>query len=180
MTGVSVPLASAATGPALDSHRFWQVSRRFATGVSVVTTGAGDSVHGSTVTSFTFVSRQPALISVCLKQGSVLLDLVGRRGTFTVNVLGGAQAAVARHFADRRRLPGAAQFKDVDWKPGPDGVPLLADSVAWLRCRAWRRFRAGDHDLMLARVMDVAEAPGRPLLYFDGRLHAAAIEEAGP
>ncbi|MEV8021860.1 flavin reductase family protein [Streptomyces sp. NPDC086554] len=161
-----------------DPGHFWKVVRQFATGVSVVTTGRGVSAHGATVTSFTFISHDPPLVSVCLKEGSVLLDLIGPRGSFTVNMLSSEQTALARHFADRRRRPGAAQFDGVPWRPSPEGTPLLADAVGWLRCRVWRRMRAGDHELILARVTSVADGMGRPLLYFGGRLHPAAIEDA--
>ncbi|ANP51926.1 flavin reductase (DIM6/NTAB) family NADH-FMN oxidoreductase RutF [Streptomyces griseochromogenes] len=156
----------------------WKVVRQFATGVSVVTTGQGVSAHGATVTSFTFVSQAPPLVSVCLKRESVLLDLIGPRGRFAVNVLSSEQTALARHFADRRRQPGARQFDQVSWKSGVDGTPVLAGAVGWLWCRARRRIRAGDHELVLAGVTAVADGMGRPLLYFGGRLHPAAIEHA--
>ncbi|MER6384253.1 flavin reductase family protein [Streptomyces sp. NPDC001250] len=160
-----------------DPVHFWRVARQFATGVSVVTTGQGVSAHGATVTSFTFISQAPPLVSVCLKRESVLLDLIGPRGRFAVNVLSSEQTSLARHFADRRRLPGVRQFDGVSWKSGLDGIPLLANAVGWLWCRSWRRIRAGDHELILAGVTAVADGMGRPLLYFGGRLHPGAIED---
>ncbi|MEJ2853180.1 MULTISPECIES: flavin reductase family protein [unclassified Saccharothrix] len=164
-------------------RRYWDVVRRFPTGVSVVTTGSGIAAHGATVTSFTFVSREPPLVAVCLRRTSALLDLLGPRRVFAVNVLADDQAELARRFADPARGPGARQFDGVRWSPavGAGGVPLLGDAVAWLTCRYVRRVPAGDHSVVLARVEDAVASERRPLVYFAGRLHPGVVEaEAGP
>lgn len=152
----------------------WTVAQRFPTGVSVVTVGSGDTARGCTVSSFCLLSREPALVSVCLRRGSAVLGLIRLRGSFTVNVLSGEQMAVARHFADRRR--GSDQFAGVDWTPGEADVPRLAGTVCWLHCRPRATVAAGDHDLLLAEVMSLGEGGARtPLLYFAGALHPGAI-----
>ena len=164
-----------ATAPAVDTA--WQVAQRFATGVSVVTAGAGGELRGATVSAFCLVSKDPALVSVCLRRGSGVLDLIRRHDRFTVNVLEREQSAVARHFASRFRGSGGEQFTGVDWMPWEGGLPRLNGAVCWLHCRPCARVSAGDHELVLAHVLSMAEGGGRiPLLYFAGALHPGAIQ----
>ncbi|WP_436498545.1 flavin reductase family protein [Actinokineospora sp. HUAS TT18] len=153
----------------------WTVAQRFPTGVSVVTAGAGATARGATVSTFCFLSREPALVSICLRRGSWVLGLIRDHGAFTVNVLASDQEAVARRFASRAR--GADQFDGVGWTAGEAGVPRLADTVCWLHCRPHEVIAAGDHELVVATVAGLGEGPGRtPLLYFAGALHRGAIE----
>jgi flavin reductase (DIM6/NTAB) family NADH-FMN oxidoreductase RutF len=160
-----------------DADEAWRLAQRFATGVSVVTAGAGGAVRGCTVSAFCLVSREPALVSVCLRRGSGVLDLIRRHGNFTVNVLSGEQSGVARHFASRWRGDGGDQFAGIAWTPWEAGLPRLTGAVCWLHCRPCARVAAGDHELVLARVVSLAEGTGRiPLLYFAGALHPGAIE----
>jgi len=171
-------MISTVSAPApADVDAAWQVAQRFATGVSVVTAGAGGEVRGCTVSAFCLVSREPALVSVCLRRGSGVLDLIRRHDRFTVNVLSSDQSAVARHFASRVRGTGGDQFDGIGWTPWEAGLPRLSGAVCWLHCRPCARVAAGDHELVLARVMSLAEGSGRiPLLYFAGALHPGAIQ----
>lgn len=157
----------------LDPALFWDAARKFVTGIAIVTAGSAETAHGTTVSAFTFISREPALISVCLKQSSSMLDLVTDRGSFAVNVLAGHQARLARHFADPSRGTGAGQFRGIPWIPGlRDGVSLLIGAMCWLGCEFERRIPMGDHELVLARVTAITAGDGDPLLYFSGRLYS--------
>ncbi|GAA3030995.1 flavin reductase family protein [Actinokineospora globicatena] len=152
----------------------WTVARRFPTGVSVVTAGSGPTARGTTVSAFCFLSHEPALVSVCLRRGSKVLELL--RAGFTVNVLAGNQGSLARRFASRER--GTDQFDGIDWTPGAAGVPRLADTVCWLDCLSSQVIRVGDHDLVVARVTGIGADPERrPLLYYAGALHPLQSEE---
>ena len=160
-----------------DTDAMWQVAQRFATGVSVVTAGAGGEVRGATVSAFCLVSKEPALVSICLRRGSGVLDLIRRHDRFTVNVLSSEQSPVARHFASRWRGDGGDQFAGIGWTPWEAGLPRLSGAMCWLHCRPCARVAAGDHELVLARVVSLAQGDGRiPLLYFAGALHSGAIE----
>jgi flavin reductase (DIM6/NTAB) family NADH-FMN oxidoreductase RutF len=156
----------------------WAVAQRFPTGVSVLTAGSGSAVRGCTVSAFCLVSRDPALVSVCLRRDSSVLDLIHRSGRFTVNVLSSEQSGLARHFASRYRGSGRGQFDGIGWAPGDAGVPTLTATVCWLHCRPCARVAAGDHELVLANVLSLAEGTGTtPLLYYAGALYPGAIDD---
>lgn len=161
-----------------DMDAFWKAGLRYPTGVSVITLGRGDRVHGATVSAFSVVSRRPALISLCLSSSSGLADLVIRQRAFAVNMLSRGQSGLAGHFADPARGTGPDQFAGVSWTPGfGAGVPLLDQAVCWLWCQFRRVVPAGDHQVVLAGVTAARVGTGAPLLYFAGRLHPGAIEE---
>jgi flavin reductase (DIM6/NTAB) family NADH-FMN oxidoreductase RutF len=161
-----------------DLDMFWQAGLRFTTGVSVITLGAGDEVHGATVSAFTMVSRRPALISLCLSTSSDLTDQVIQHRAFAVNILSRGQEGLARHFASPGRGRGPLEFAGVPCVSGfGAGVPLLSGALCWLWCQFRRVVPAGDHQIVLAGVTAAQLGAGRPLLYFGGRLLPDAIEE---
>lgn len=171
----AVEATAPSTGP---GSAMWRAVRKFATGVAVATTGSGESAHGATVSAFTFVSWEPPLVSICVRHGSSLLGRLREHRAFAVNVLGGDQTRLARHFADRCRPAGAAQFDGVAWVPAAEtGVPLLLGAVSWLVCHAVREIAMGDHQFVLASVATATAGEGVPLLYFDGRLSAGVLTE---
>ncbi|MFJ1748152.1 flavin reductase family protein [Streptomyces sp. NPDC088116] len=155
----------------------WSAAQRFTTGVSVVTVGTGEAVHGSTTSAFTFISREPPLVAVTLRRDSRLLALIKSHAVFGVNVLSSRQAGLARHFASRKRGTGTEQFEGVGWAPGDGGLPRLAGTVCWLNCTVQRHIESGDHEIVLAGVSSVDEGDGAPLLYFAGALHPGSIQD---
>jgi flavin reductase (DIM6/NTAB) family NADH-FMN oxidoreductase RutF len=159
-----------------EVEQFWQAGLRFTTGVSVITAGSGESVHGTTVSTLSVVSRRPTLISLCLANSSSLTSLVIEQGSFAVNMLAHNQEELARHFASPTRGQGPIEFAGIANRPGfGAGVPLLDGALCWLWCRFRRVVPAGDHQIVLAGVTAVEFGSGTPLLYFAGRLHPGTI-----
>ncbi|WP_156753402.1 flavin reductase family protein [Actinokineospora pegani] len=141
---------------------------RFATGVVVVTVG-GDVLHGMTANSFTSVSLDPPLVLVCVAKTALMHSAVEAAGHFAVSVLAADQQDRARHFADRRRPLGRAQFDPVDWAPGPaTGAPVLAGALAWLDCTLVDSHAAGDHTVFLGRVEHTGSGADTDALLFYG------------
>jgi flavin reductase len=145
-----------------------------ASGVSIVTAGSGDRVHGATVSAFSVISRESPAATIALRGNSFLLDLIREHGIFVINVLAGDQADLARRFASRRRPSGRAQFDGVPLLAGRDDVPVLAGTVCWLRCRPGNQIPVGDHELILGDIVQWRRGDGaEPLLYVAGTLLSA-------
>ncbi|WP_331734360.1 flavin reductase family protein [Streptomyces sp. NBC_00887] len=145
---------------------------RFATGVTVLTTGR-DTPQGMTANSFTSVSLEPPLILVCVKRTAALHDAILTEKAFAVSVLSGAQKDVAKYFADRTRPRGSREFDAVDTTPGQHtGAPVLTGAQAWLECGLAAVHDGGDHSIFLGSVLDIGRAESDdPLLYFGGGFH---------
>ncbi|WP_232237856.1 MULTISPECIES: flavin reductase family protein [Actinoalloteichus] len=141
----------------------------FATGVVVLTVG-GDHVHGMTANAFSSVSLHPPLALCCVAHDATMHAAITATGSFGVSVLAAEQKDTARHFADRRRPRGLAQFDAVDWLPGPcTGAPLLAGALAWLECELTESFPGGDHSIFVGAVLAATRGSGDSgLLFFGG------------
>jgi flavin reductase (DIM6/NTAB) family NADH-FMN oxidoreductase RutF len=157
-------------GPAIAG-----VFSAFASGVTLVTVADGRDDVGTTVSAFCPVSGEPPLVLVSLIAGSYPAELLGRVDRFAVTVLAAGQRVLAGRFAASGR-PGARLLLDgVAHRRGTLSQALIPEGgLAALDCEATERVQAGDHLLVIARVLDVpylAEG-GQPLIRFRGRYPA--------
>jgi flavin reductase (DIM6/NTAB) family NADH-FMN oxidoreductase RutF len=152
---------------AVGRERYKSVLRRWASGVSVVTTRAGERLAGMTVTSFTAVSLDPPLVSFCADKKALTLPVLQEAGVFAVNVLAVDQHELSARFA----LAGNEdlRFEGIECGAGPTGSPWLPGTVAVLDCRTVATYDAGDHVICVGRVEEAQlDATRDPLLYYDG------------
>ena len=157
-------------GDMTDVKRLRRAFGAFATGVTVVAVG-GRHAHGMTANSFTSVSLDPPLVLVCVGRGAIMHGNLVAAGRFGVSVLAADQESVARHFADRRRPLGMAQFEHVEWVPGRlTGAPLICGAVAHFECVLWRSYDGGDHTVFVGNVLALDRASEKDgLVFVDGR-----------
>jgi flavin reductase (DIM6/NTAB) family NADH-FMN oxidoreductase RutF len=146
----------------------------FATGVTIVTAiDAEGTPVGLTANSFTSVSLDPPLLLVCIANSSGTAPALREAEHFGVNVLQIGQQPASNRFATR----GEDRFANLPWAPGQTGVPLLGSSLVSFECQRESLHEAGDHFILVGRVVRAQFEPHRdPLLYFRGkyrRLHFA-------
>lgn len=147
------------------------VARRLPTGVTVVTAGRGEDMHGMTVNSFATLSLSPPLVTFSLRHGARITGLIESTGGFVVNVLAADQHALARRFADPDRPTGTACFTAVDVAgAAASGGMRLAGTVGHFACRTARLLGAGDHTIVIGSVEECGApgTPADPLLFVDG------------
>jgi flavin reductase (DIM6/NTAB) family NADH-FMN oxidoreductase RutF len=151
---------------------FWDVMQQFASGVVVVMPGK-TALRGVTVSAFSFVSRNPPMVSVTLRRRSRSLALLKRERCFSVSVLSADQIEVAHHFATAHRPdePGTAQ-RPQEPANGAQNAPPLSGALGWLSCEVDQIIGLGDHELLLGRVHAAVLGEGRPLVRFAGKLYS--------
>jgi flavin reductase (DIM6/NTAB) family NADH-FMN oxidoreductase RutF len=137
------------------------VLRGIPTAVAILAVRTSDTVHATTVSSLTSVSREPALVSVCLADGSRALELVRAAGAFALSLLAADQDDVAEQFADPSRPAGAAQFGEVHHRLDAFG-PVIDGASAWIGCRVHAIRRCGDHDIVVGQVSSAERSGLRP------------------
>lgn len=166
MTTLTAPkLAVEAVEEALDPRALRHTLGRFATGVTVITTtGEVGEPIGITANSFSSLSLEPPLILWSLGLQSPNLGAFAEGRHFAVNILGAQQEALAMQFA----RPADDKFASVEVSTNAEGIPLLADSLAQLECRVEFTRLAGDHLLIVGRVLRFASEAGEPLLFYQG------------
>ena len=153
------------TEPAFDSARFRQVLGHFPTGVCVVAAFDGDAPVGMAIGSFFSISLDPPLVGFCAGKGSSTWPRLRTAGRFCVNILGQDQEAVSRVFASKE----ADKFSGLGWDRSPLGSPRLTDSLGWIDCEIDAIHEAGDHDIAVGAVHDLAVADkSGPLVFFRG------------
>lgn len=168
------------TAPAqVDARQFRDTLGVFASGVTVVTTTGDtpDEAYGMTVSAFSSVSLDPALVLVCVSSAGRGSALLSRSGVFTVNVLAAGQAHLSGRFADPARPTGARAFEGVAARTGRTGCPVLLGSAAHLDCRVVDSHRAGDHTIVVGEVLELGTHPSAvPLLVSRGRYRTPGDE----
>jgi len=127
--------------------------------------GRHDAFTASSVMQASF---QPLLLAVSVNPDHASYPLIRMSRTFAISVLRKDQVDLARHFGTRsgRELD---KLRDISWRSGRTGAPILDDAMAWFECELTAVMPAGDHRIVLGRVVDgqVTDASATPLLYLD-------------
>ncbi|MGW6568396.1 flavin reductase family protein [Streptomyces sp. NPDC054975] len=166
-------MTSSGTVPAAARDALTTTMRHFVTGVTVLTCGGPAEAEGVTVSTLTTIPGDPPMVCVALRQDSRGLAALLAAEAFVANGLAADHEWLAQHFASRRRPRGLAQLPPRAWaEPSPHGAPRLRGAVSWLECRLERTVTAGDHELVMARVLSGAVTAAAPLVNFAGALHA--------
>ena len=157
----------------IDPGLFKSVLRRWASGVTIVTTHAGDHDAGMTVSAFSSVSLDPPLVLVCADKKAKTLPLIDASRIFAVNVLAIDQHELSNRFA--REGNEDVRFEGLACRRGPSGALWLPDTLAVLDCRLAAAHDGGDHVIYVGQVIAAEVHPTRdPLVYCDAGYRAIA------
>jgi flavin reductase (DIM6/NTAB) family NADH-FMN oxidoreductase RutF len=140
-------------------------------GITIITTldEFGNS-WGMTATAVSSASLDPPLLLVSLTNRSPLLGPLTARAHFVVHFLAENQADLARRFAS----PVEDKFDGARYRFAWSGCATLDGVCAALECVTEAVHLAGDHKIVLGRIVDITvneSAPGA-LVYFNGEMRA--------
>ncbi|SCK41891.1 NADH-FMN oxidoreductase RutF, flavin reductase (DIM6/NTAB) family [Streptomyces sp. SceaMP-e96] len=163
----------------VSDDEFRAALSRLAAGVVLITAHDPDSgPHGEdvgmTATAFLSVSLDPPLVMVSVRNDSRMDDLLELQPDWAVSVLSGHQRQIAGRFAMKGRISDRLLFEDIPFVRGEaSGAPLIGGALATLECRTEQRVVAGDHTLVIARVLatTIPNEDDGPLTYFRGKYH---------
>jgi 3-hydroxy-9,10-secoandrosta-1,3,5(10)-triene-9,17-dione monooxygenase reductase component len=149
---------------ALSNEALRRTFGLFPTGVTVVTARAEDGPVGVAVNAFCSVSLDPPLVLVCAGAQSESWPVIRAVGPFAVNILAEGQGELCKRFSRK----GLDRFTGIVERPGFTGAPLLVDSsVASLECVSHSEHVAGDHTIVVGRVVALHEyEQTSPLIFF--------------
>ncbi len=158
-----------------DARAFRSALGSFPTGVAVVTTAASAEHHlGITVNSFTSVSLDPPLVLWCMDKKSDRYHAFTKARSYTVSILGTEHREVSSRLATQ----GNHSLDGIALKTTTLGPPALADALAIFECEAEAVHEAGDHAILIGRVVHFSRAEeGAPLVFFRGKYGALAQAE---
>jgi flavin reductase (DIM6/NTAB) family NADH-FMN oxidoreductase RutF len=80
--------------------------------------------------------------------------LIVASGEFTVSILAADQVDVGQYFSYPGRRFRYIATEYLETPDGLDGLPVVRDCVAWLRCAVFQQMTMRDHELFFAEVTD--------------------------
>ncbi|WGL54144.1 flavin reductase family protein [Nocardioides sp. BP30] len=136
----------------------------FPSGVTAVAAMVDGRPMGMAASSFTSVSLEPALVSVCVAHTSSTWKLLAAAPRIGVSVLAEHHGETARSLAAR----GEEKFANVEWSADEAGAIFIHDSALWLRCSIHDAIAVGDHDIVVLEVESLDRFEGVAPMVFHG------------
>ncbi len=150
---------------------FVDAMAEFATGVTVVCVRDPDDDGdvGMTATSFASVALSPPMISIGVVETSYTHEVLSRASRWSVTVLSAHQRALAGRFGVAGRpSPRLLLAGEPHHRGAMSGALVIDEGLTALECETEQRIVAGDHTVLIARVLDIAYVNSKkePLLRF--------------
>lgn len=152
-----------AAAPIDESRAFRATMSRLPSGVTVITTKAGEAPVGMTASSVTPLSLDPLQLLVCVGNHLFTRSAIAEHGRFCVNILGEEHQDLARKFSSH-----GDRFAGVSYDEGR-GVPVLHDAIASIVCDVADELPGGDHTIFIGTVLSYGHVDQvRPLIHCGG------------
>lgn len=163
----------------IDADEMRYAMRRWASGVTVVTSFHQGIQQGMTVSSFTSVALSPPLILISLEWGSRTHQLVEQSRIFGVTILEASQSELSDRFAGRIS-DLADRFVGLDTFTLTSGAPFLFGGLAYFDCSVMTAVQAGNHTIYIGQVgaLKIGEK-SMPLVYYDRTYRQFREEQDG-
>jgi flavin reductase (DIM6/NTAB) family NADH-FMN oxidoreductase RutF len=152
---------------AFDAKEQRRIFGQLATGVTVVTTVAGNETWGMTANSVTSLSLDPPLVLVAVIRHSATDSYLKASRVFAVSILSEEQEDLSIRFSG----PGPRDLSDLNIKTAVTGCPVLINAMGWVDCRVTHIFSGGDHEIFLGEILagETLDHDKKPLLFFSGK-----------
>lgn len=149
-----------------DPLRLRHVFGAFPSGVAAVAAVVDGRPAGIAASSFTSVSLEPALVSLCIAHSSRTWPALRAAPRLGVSILSASQEPAVRQLSSR----AGDRFAGLGWRVTGDGAVLLDEASGWLETSIDQVVRAGDHDIVVLRVHDLdADHDVSPLVFHASR-----------
>lgn len=145
----------------------------FITGVTIVTTQQDGQPLGFTANSFSSVSLSPPLLLICIDNTSENFEAFTQASRFGVNILADDQIHLSSGFS----TPTESRFDGIDWHISEHGNPELEGVVTFFDCALETAHQAGDHTILIGKVLDCHTSKRHGLGYYQGRYFAVIREK---
>lgn len=145
----------AAPNPSFDPQQLRQAFGCFPSGVTALCAMIDGAPRGMAASSFTSVSLEPPLVSVCVARSSTTWPVLARADRLGVSVLASDHADVATSLSARV----GDRFAGVAWEAGIGGAVFVHGATLWLACRIDSVLPAGDHEIVLLRIQNLQAYP---------------------
>jgi flavin reductase (DIM6/NTAB) family NADH-FMN oxidoreductase RutF len=149
----------------------------FPSGVAALCARVGKVPVGMAASSFTSVSVDPPLVSVCIQTTSATWPILRERRRLGLSVLAEHHDLAVRQLASKE----GDRFAGVEWETGPHDSVFIRGSVAWMEVSLFEEVTAGDHVIALLEVhgLDTNEH-ALPLIFHGSKFHRMVDTRPAP
>jgi len=147
----------------------------FPSGVTAVCAIVDGAPVGMAASSFTSVSIDPPLVSVCVANESATWRTLRDVPILGVSVLATEHELACRQLASK----GEDRFAGLGWYATDDGAVLMEGSALHLECVLDAELPAGDHRIALLRILGVQVAHEvAPLVFHQSAFRRLVLDVA--
>jgi flavin reductase (DIM6/NTAB) family NADH-FMN oxidoreductase RutF len=148
----------------VDTVQLRRAFGAFPSGVAAICARIDRRPAGMAASSFTSVSVDPPLVSVCIQNTSTTWPILRERPRLGLSVLSQWHDQVCRQLASKT----GDRFEGIDWDASQDDGIFIRGASAWMDVSLYQEVEAGDHTIALLEVHGLDVAPHSPPLVFYG------------
>jgi flavin reductase (DIM6/NTAB) family NADH-FMN oxidoreductase RutF len=158
-----------------DGAELRRVFGCYPSGVAALCAMVDGEPVGMAASSFTSVSVDPPLVSICVQNDSRTWPRLRDRPRLGLSVLAEGHSDACRSLSCKE----GDRFAGVSWTELPTGGIFVRGSSAWLDCRLHSEVGAGDHTIVVLEICALgADAERPPLVFHGSRFHRLAVVAA--
>ena len=140
----------------------------YPSGVAAICAVVDGEPVGMAASSFTSVSVDPPLVSICVQNNSRTWPRLRDRPRLGLSVLAEGHTEACRTLSQK----DGDRFAGVPWTDLPSGAVFIVGASAWLDCRMHSEVHAGDHTIVLLEICSLgADVGARPLVFHGSHFH---------
>ncbi|WP_434599010.1 flavin reductase family protein [Streptomyces sp. A5-4] len=157
--------------PVTAAHQLRQAFGCFPSGVTALCGYRDGEPVGLAASSFTSVSMEPPLVSVCIQHTSTTWPKLREQRRLGLSVLAEGQDEICARLASK----DGDRFAGMDWVASDDGSVFVDGATLWLDCTIHQEVTFGDHDIVLLGIEGLSAVPDTsPLVFHASRFRRLA------
>ncbi len=137
------------------------VLSNMAYGIYVLTTCDSDLINGMIASWVSQVSFAPPLLMAAVHPDRLTHKLILKTKKFAINILAKDQKNYLKRF---KGADPSLKFKDIRWKNGLTGCPIILDCVGYLECELKDFYKPGNHTLFVGEIIEAGLFSDREVL----------------
>lgn len=158
---------------AFDHGELRRAFGSFPSGVAALCAFVDGAPAGMAASSFTSVSLEPPLVSLCVAHSSTTWPRLAHAERLGLSVLAEGQGELCRALAAQ----GVDRFADVDYQVSADGALFLSGAALILDLSRRNVLVAGDHDIVVFEVCGFTDFPTTaPLVFHRSRMRSLTLD----
>lgn len=166
---------TAVTTPSFDHTLLRDVYACHPSGIVFIGATVDDAPCGMAVSTFTPVSLDPPLVSVCVQNTSSTWPRLRTCSRLGISVLSyghsGAVPSLSAKTGDR--------FSGVTVSTSTEGAVFLDGCSVWIEASLYQVVEAGDHSIAILQITDITRhGDVQPVVFYRSRCHGVALVEA--